>query len=202
LPHRYCLLEKGGGGKAAGGFLFILLLIPFLATAQVKENVLSPEMYHNETPGRFTPMFHINTGSNFMFMPGFGNGMNFYVNPSVTMPVTKKLFVEGGIVASSSMMPGRFPFQPENGNRNFNNLTIYGSTMYQLSPRLMIYGSGVKSIVSRELPMPDFYRPGNSFTLGSSFKLSSNITIGAAVHVSDYNYFYNPFRSAEGYPLW
>ena len=141
----------------------------------------------------FKPQYHFNIGSSYSYFPSFGSGMNLYAAPSFSMPVSKRIFIEGGIIASTTVLPGISFYEDNFPVRNFNSLAIYGSTFYQLTPRLTIYGSGIRQLMNTKLPLPYSPMNQNSFTIGSTFKLGNSVTIGASINMSDSYNFYSPF---------
>ena len=174
--------------------LCIMILIPSFLYSQDKGKMDEKVVTYQNLP-LFKPRFHLNLGSNYFYMPSFGGNMNMFASPSVSIPLSKRFSVEGGILASTSILPGFTPLEMNHSVRNFNSLSIYGSTIYQVTPKLTVYGTGIRQLMNTKLPFP--YSPfnQNSFSVGSYLKLGNNITIGASFKMSDNNYFYSPFPS-------
>ena len=149
----------------------------------------------NQNLSLFKPRFHLNLGSNYFYMPSFGGNMNMFASPSVSIPLSKKFSVEAGILASSSMLQGFTPFEMNHSARNFNSLSIYGSTFYQVTPKLTLYGTGIRQLMNTKIPYPYSPMNKNSFSVGSYLKLGNNITIGASFSMSDSYNFYYPYPS-------
>jgi hypothetical protein len=139
---------------------WILLFIPAILFAQNDEKISSPEMNN-----LYKPQYHFNFGSSYSYFPSFGGGMNMFASPSVTIPLSKRIFVDGGIIASTSLLPGLSSLELNNKVSNFKSLAIYGSTIYQVSPKLIVYGTGVKQLVNTKLPYPYSSLNHNSFSL-------------------------------------
>jgi hypothetical protein len=175
--------------KSGKYIVWILLFIPSILSAQNDEKISSQEMNR-----LFKPQYHFNIGSSYSYFPSFGGGMNMFASPSVSIPLSKRIFVEGGIIASTSIIPGLSPLEINHSVNNFNSLAIYGSTIYQITPKLSVYGTGIKQLMNTKLPYPYSSLNQNSFSVGSTFKLGNNITIGASINMSDKSNFYSPFH--------
>lgn len=170
----------------------MLFFQPGILFAQDEDKISSPEMIK-----LYKPQYHLNLGSSYSYFPSLGGGMNMYANPSVAVPLSKRFFVEAGILAATSKIPGLSPFEMNNSIRNFNSLAIYGSTIYQVNSKLTFYGTGIKQLMNTQLPFPLSPVNHNNFSIGSSLKLGNNITIGASVNFSDYYNLYNPIGSGS-----
>jgi hypothetical protein len=166
---------------------WILVLFSSVAFAQD-----IPDKYAPGKTTKFQPQYHFNIGSSYSFSPSFGGGMNMYASPSFSMPLSKRVFVEGGIIASTSVLPGISLYETNFPVRNFNSLAIYGSAFYQITPGLTVYGSGIRQIINSRLPLPYSPMNQNTYTIGSTLKLGHNITIGASIHMFENNNFFSP----------
>jgi hypothetical protein len=176
-----------------GKYIYLVLLfIPAILFAQEDEKISSPEK-----DKLYKPQYHFNLGSSYSYFPSLGGGMNMFASPSVSVPLSKRIFVEGGIIASTSILPGFSPFEINQSVKNFNSLAIYGSTLYQVTPKLTIYGTGIKQLMNTKLPFPNSSMNPNSFSIGSYLRLGNNITIGASINMSDNYNFDSPFRSGS-----
>lgn len=165
-----------------------MLFIPAILFAQDVEKISSPQLIK-----LYKPQYHFNVGSSYSYFPSLGSGMNMFASPSVSIPLSRRVFVEGGIIASSSIIPGLSPFEINHTVRNFNSLAIYGSTLFQVTPKLTVYGTGIRQLMNTKLPFPYSPMNQNSFSIGSTLKLSNNISIGASINMSDNYNFYSPF---------
>ncbi len=167
---------------------WIVLFISSLSVGQDMKNISSGEEIK-----LFKPKFNLNIGSSFSYLPSIGSGMNMFAAPSFSMPLSKRIFMEGGIIVSTNTLPGLPSYETNFPARNFSSLAIYGTSLYQLSPRLTIYGSAIRQLVNTKLPFPYSPMNQNSFSIGSILRLGNNITVGASVNMSDNRYFYSPF---------
>jgi hypothetical protein len=153
------------------------------------------------------PGLHYSIGSSFVVVPQLGNFTEFTVSPYLSIPLTPKLSVDGGIIAGRSY--SSLKFNPEGEiYRAFNNLSVYGSASYYLNSQLTLYGTGIRQL-SGESP---FYSvPKSSYTFGSNYNFGS-FSIGVAVQMSKWDNagshfpidgsrgFYSPFEQRPGIP--
>jgi len=135
------------------------------------------------------PRFVYSVGSSFMFVPHLGNVTSFTVANSLSVPITPRLSVNGGIIA------GRLYSSLWNSNTegsmysSFNELSVYGSASYLVNPRLTLYGMGIRQIAGTS---PFFSLPKSSYTIGSSYNFGS-FSIGVSVQMSKWNNDFSPF---------
>lgn len=140
----------------------------------------SPETY-------LKPVLHYSVGSSFMFSPHAGSVTGFTVSPHLSVPLSAKWSVDGGIIAGRyySVLRNFNTEIPFNGA--FNDLSIYGSASYHVNPQLTLYGSGIKQLAGNSP-----FLPKSSYSLGSTYKFGS-FSIGVAVNVSEWDNSYTPF---------
>ena len=85
-------------------------------------------------------------GSTFMVVPHLGSVTGFTVSPSLSVPLSPNLSVNGGIIA------GRYYSNLWNSNPEgamygaFNELSVYGSASYHVNSQLTLYGAGIKRL--------------------------------------------------------
>lgn len=184
--------------------LFCLILLPLAVNAQVNDGKFENSLVYDHD--LFNPHFNLNIGTSFNYSPVIGAGTMLTVSPSFSLPVTRRISVNGGIIASGTMLPslaGKLPMEPVFKPGTFNSLSLYGTTVYQLSPGIIIYGTGFKQLTKNNLPYSFNPFPQSSITVGSRYKIGDNITVGASVNMSQYNNFYSPYNNLPGfYPLW
>jgi len=166
---------------------WILLFINSLLNAQVIDKNLS-----FKKADFLKPKYKFSAGSNFIYVPSLRSGINIYAVPSISFALTQRLSAEAGIIATTSVMPGNFPYEINAAKRNYGNLAVFGSTIYQATPKLTIYGTGIKQLIDKPSYFPFPPTQPNSFTLGTSFKLSKGLTIGASFQISE-GYYTNSF---------
>lgn len=137
-------------------------------------------------------------GTSYSYMKGYGSGMMFYTAPSYTLALSDRWSLHGGVVAShyqglnytgqgENLLPG-----------TFSSLAIFGAASYRVSDRLIFHGAGVKQLIAAPNTTVIGY-PADNLSLGASYRIGDNITIGASVHMQNRNgyysspYFGNPF---------
>jgi hypothetical protein len=141
------------------------------------------------------PQLHYSLGSSFMIIPHLGSVAGFTINPFLSIPLSQKLSVEGGIIA------GRFysasgNFNTESAiNGAFNELSVYGSAIYHFNPQLTVYGTGLKQLTSTT---PFNFLPQSSYSIGSTYNFG-NFSIGVSMQMSKWNNNLNPLPFSQGF---
>ena len=123
-------------------------------------------------------------------MKGYGSGMALYAAPMYTMPLSDRWSLHGGVIASQyqgfNTFPGSMPgeyFMP----RSFTSLSLFAAASYRMSDRLVFHGAGIKRLVSApDSPFTPY--PMDNLSLGATYKLGDNITIGASIHMNNSMY--------------
>jgi hypothetical protein len=145
--------------------------------------------------------WNFSVGTSYSYMKGYGSGMMFYTAPTYTLALNDRWALHGGVVAShyqglnytqqgEILLPG-----------SFSSLAIFASASYRMSERLVLHGTGIKQLVSAPLT-PFTPYPMDDLSLGATYKIGNNMTIGASVHMrngSGYNGYHtapfgNPFH--------
>jgi hypothetical protein len=140
------------------------------------------------------PQLHYSLGSTFMSVQHIGSVTGFTLSPSLSVPITPKLSVEGGFIA------GRFystlsDFNPEGMlNGTFNELSVFGSASYHVNSQLTVYGLGIKQLTSS----PFSLLPTSSYAIGSTFKFG-NSSIGVTLQMSTWNNNLSPMPFSQGF---
>jgi hypothetical protein len=144
---------------------------------------------HNSLKLDLKPSIHYTLGSSFMAVPHFGSVTGFTISPFLSIPLSPKWSVEGGIIA------GRYYSNLWNVNNEgntygaFNELSVYGSASYHLNSQLTLYGTGIKQLAGTS---PLNFLPKSSYTIGSTYNFG-NFSIGVAFQMSEWNNIYSPF---------
>ncbi len=141
-----------------------------------------------------SPQYHLSIGSSFMYFSTQGSGMNFFAAPNILVPLTKRISVNGGIIFSNNIINSNLNNELSLPVRNLVGLDIYGSTIYQLTPKIVLYGAAMKQFLSAPGNVNHPLISQDSYTFGSSLKISKGITIDASVHISEGYPFYPPMR--------
>lgn len=155
--------------------------------------------------------WNFSVGSSFSYMQGYGSMVGLYAAPMYTLPLNDRWAVHGGLIASNytgmgNQMPG-----PEYAlSNNFSSLAVFAAASYKMTDRLILHGSGYKNLTSYPL-MP--MAPGvmDNISMGATYKLGDNVSIGASVRINQGrgaygnpyggNYFGGPFASPFASPF-
>ncbi len=144
------------------------------------------------------PRLNYIIGSNFLAVPHLGSISAFTISPSLSVPLSPKLSVDGGIIA------GYYYSAPWKSNNDglaygsFNSLSVYGSASYSINPKLTLYGSAVKQLSGTS---PFSVLPKTSYSIGSSYNFG-NFSIGVSVQTSKWDDNYNtpfPLNGTQGF---
>jgi len=146
---------------------------------------------HKVNPGHWD----FSVGTSYSYMKGYGSGMMFYTAPSYTLSLSDRWSLHGGIMAShyqglnytgagENLLPG-----------TFSSLAIFGAASYRASDRLTFHGAGVKQLITAPGTLVLGY-PADNLSLGASYRIGDNLTIGASVHMQNGNgYYSSPYYS-------
>jgi hypothetical protein len=152
------------------------------------------------------PSLIYSIGSTFMVIPHLGSVTGFTLSPSLSVPLSPNLSVNGGIIA------GRFYSNLWNSSPEgetygaFNELSVYGSASYHVNSQLTLYGTGIRRLSGTS---PFYSPPKSSYTIGSTYNFGS-FSIGVALQMSKWNNnfsplpinstpgFYSPFEQRPG----
>ena len=135
--------------------------------------------------------WNFSVGTSFSYMKGYGSGMGFYAAPTFTMPLNDKWSLHGGVIASqyqsfNSTMPGGVPGEYMMPS-SFTSLSLFAAASYKMNDRLVFHGAGYKRLVSEPESIFTPY-PMDNLSLGATYKLGDNITIGASIQMNNGRY--------------
>ena len=151
----------------------------------------------NSQKVNFKPRLNYSLGSNFIYVPHLGTVSGFTLSPFLSIPLSPKLSVDGGILA------GRYysalgNFNPEGAiNGAFSELAVYGSASYHINSQLTVYGTGIKQITGTS---PFYFLPKSSYAIGSTYNFG-NFSIGVTLQTSKWNDIFSPlpFNGSQGF---
>ena len=162
---------------------------------------------YNVSKGNLKPSLHYSIGSTFLVVPHLGSVTGFTLTPFLSIPLSPKWSVEGGIIA------GRYYSSLWDINQEgtsygvLNELSLYASASYHFNSRLTLYGTGIKQLAGTS---PINFLPKSSYAIGSTYNFGS-FSIGVALQVSKWNNslspfpingsqgFYSPFEQRPGF---
>lgn len=135
--------------------------------------------------------WNFSVGTSFSYMKGYGSGMAFYAAPTFTMPLNDRWSLHGGVIASqyqsfNSSMPGGVAGEYMMPS-SFTSLSLFAAASYKMSDRLVLHGAGYKRLISEPESIFTPY-PMDNLSLGATYKLGENITIGASIQMNNGRY--------------
>ena len=152
---------------------------------------------YNSQKVNLKPKLYYSVGSTFIIVPHLGTVSGFTLSPFLSIPLSPKLSIDGGIIA------GRFysalwNFNPEGAiNGAFNELSVYGSASYHINSQLTVYGAGIKQLTGTS---PFHSLPKSSYAIGSTYNFGS-FSIGVTLQRSKWNGILSPlpFNGSQGF---
>ncbi|MDF1574038.1 MAG: hypothetical protein P1P86_02460 [Bacteroidales bacterium] len=167
-----------------------------LRIRQETESVVLEESGEESAEGEKQKFGHwdFSVGSTYAYMKGYGSGMMLYTAPGYTLSLNQRWSLHGGLIAShyqginysqpgEALLPG-----------TFNSLAVFAEASYRMSERLLLHGAGIKQLVRAPLT-PFAPYPMEYLSLGATYKIGNNLTIGASVHMRNTNP-YQGFRTS------
>jgi hypothetical protein len=152
---------------------------------------------YNSQKVNLMPRLHYSVGSTFMIIPHLGSVTGFTLSPFLSIPLSPKLSVDGGIIAGHFYSSLR-NFNPEGAiNGAFNELSVYGSAIYHINSQLTVYGSGIKQLTGTS---SFYFLPKSSYAIGSTYNFG-NFSIGVTLQMSKRNDILSPlpFNGSQGF---
>ncbi len=152
---------------------------------------------YNASKVNLKPSLHYSIGSTFLVVPQLGSVTGITLTPFLSIPLSPKWSVEGGIIAGR-YYSSLWNINPEGSSYGaFNELSLFGSASYHFNSQLTLYGTGIKQLAGTS---PYNFLPKSSYTIGSTYNFGS-FSIGVAVQVSKWNNSFSPFpiNGSEGF---
>jgi hypothetical protein len=147
---------------------------------------------YNSQKAILKPQLHYSLGSSFMFIPRVGSITGVTISPVLSIPLSQKWSVDGGIIAGRYSAYGNF--NPEGvRTHQFNQLSVFGSASYRVNSQLTLYGAGIKQLTSSS----PLLLPKSSYIIGSSYNFGS-FSVGVSVEMSKWNNNLSPFNDSQG----
>jgi len=164
---------------------FIVVLVSLFSIQAFSQQISYRDSLagYNSQGVNFKPRLNYTVGSSFLFVPHYGTVTGFTFSPSISVPLSQKWSVDGGIIAGRYYSAFNIPDPEGSLNGAFNGLSIYGSAVYHVNPQLTVYGTGIKQIAGNS---PVCYLPKSSYSIGSTYNFGS-FSIGVAVQMSNWN---------------
>jgi len=157
-----------------------------LESSELEDSMTGKEEAEKKLPGTF----NVSLGTSFSYMKAYGSGMAFFAAPTYTLPLSDKWSLHGGLVAAQYQgFNGTTPmesFYPS----SFSSLSVFVAASYQMSDRLVLHGTGQKQLISAPVTPFTPYAMDN-LSLGATYKLGDNMTIGATIHMNNGRGYYS-----------
>jgi len=137
-------------------------------------------------PGNWNMM----VGTSFSYMKGYGSGMNLYAAPMYTLPLNNRWSLHGGVLASSfTGLNMNGPIENTGLGGSAVSLSAFAAASFRMNDRLVLHGAGVKQLISAPYS-PLSPQVADNFSIGATYRLGNNVTIGASVHMTNGPYYY------------
>jgi len=139
--------------------------------------------------------WNFSVGTSYSYMKDYGSGMMFYTAPIYTLSLNDRWSLHGGVVAS--YYQGLNYTRPDENMwpASFSSLSVFVAASYRMTDRLILHGAGVKQLITAPVTPYTPY-PMGDLSLGATYKIGDNMTIGASVHMRNSSGYYNsPFGS-------
>ena len=134
--------------------------------------------------------WNLSVGTSFSYSRGFGSGMMYYAAPMYTMPLNNRWALHGGMIASHSVGLNNTFTGETLLPSSFSSMALFVAASYQMNDRLILHGTGVKQLAS--VPASPFTPyPMDNLSLGATYKLGDNFTIGATIHMNNGGGYYS-----------
>jgi len=148
-----------------------------------------------EKPGHW----NFSVGTSYAYMKGYGSAMMFYTAPTYTLALNDRWAIHGGVMASYYQGLNHMPMGESLMPTSFSSLSVFASASYRMSDRLILHGTGTKQLLAAPGTLVMGY-PMDNLSLGATFRIGDNITIGASVQMRNGNE-YNGYNSYNGLHL-
>ena len=154
-----------------------------------------------EKPGHW----NFSVGTSYAYMKGYGSAMMFYTAPTYTLALNERWALHGGVIASYYQGMNYMPMGESLLPANFSSLAVFASASYRMSDRLILHGTGTKQLLAAPGTTVIGY-PMDDLSLGATFRIGDNMTIGASVHMMNgqgyngYNGYYTPSFGSPFHP--
>ena len=152
---------------------------------------------YNASKVNLKPGLHYSIGSTFVVVPHLGSVTGFTLSPFLSIPLSPKWSVEGGIIAGR-YYSSLWNINPEGASYGaFNELSVYASARYQFNSQLTLYGTGIKQLAGTS---PFNFLPESSYAVGSTYNFG-NFSIGVTLQMSKWNDNLSPlpFNGTQGF---
>jgi len=185
------------GSKFNISLIIVLVSLFSIQAFSQQINVGNNLTEYNSANVILKPKLNYMIGSNILVVPHIGTVTGFTLSPSISIPLSPKLSVDGGIIAGRYYSNLWYSNPEEAMHGAFNDLSVYGSASYHVNSQLTLYGMGIRRLTGSS---PFYSLPKSSYTIGSTYNFGS-FSIGFAVQMSKWNNNFSPFpiNSSQGF---
>jgi hypothetical protein len=177
---------------------FIIILVSLFSGQAFSQQVNYRDSLagYNSRNVNLKPGLNYTVGSTFIIVPHLGTVTGFTLAPSLSLPLSAKWSVDGGIIAGRYYSALRNPNSEGMLNGVSGELSVYGSASYHVNSQLTVYGTAIKKIAGTS---PFSLLPKSSYAIGSTYKFG-NFSIGVSVQTSKWNDILSPmpFNGTDG----
>jgi hypothetical protein len=182
------------GFKCSISLIIVLVTLLHVPANSQQINNRDSLVVYNSQKIILKPQLHYSLGSTFMIVPHLGSVAGFTMTPILSIPLSPKLSVEGGIIAGH--YSALWNLNHEGAvNVEFNELSVFTSATYHINSQLTLYGAGIKQLTGTS---PYNFLPKNSYAIGSNYKFG-NFSIGVTLQMSKRNDILSPFSYSQGF---
>lgn len=184
-----------------------VLLLNLLAQNSVQQiwdevDSLEKGASENDKDGPVNPWtYSTSLGTSFGYSKHTGSFMNMYLAPQLQYAATNRLAFHAGIIASQ-MMPvaGAYNSElPTSYTSSFSSLSAFVAASYRLTDDLIVFGSGMKSMLNSGMPGFNSNLAFDDISFGAAYSIG-NFTIGASFHTGPFRRFNrSPFNTGPGF---
>ena len=185
------------GSKCNISLIIVLVSLISIQAFSQQINYRDSLAEYNSQKVNLKPKLYYSVESTFIIVPHLGTVTGFTLSPFLSVPLSPKLSVDGGIIAGH-FYSALGNFNPEGSlNGEFNELSVYGSASYHINSQLTVYGTGIKQLTGTS---PFYFLPKSSYSIGSSYNFG-NFSIGVTLQRSEWNGILSPlpFSSSQGF---
>jgi hypothetical protein len=185
------------GSKCNISLIIVLVSLISIQAFSQQINYRDSLAEYNSQKVNLKPKLYYSVESTFIIVPHLGTVTGFTLSPFLSVPLSPKLSVDGGIIAGH-FYSALGNFNPEGSlNGEFNELSVYGSASYHINSQLTVYGTGIKQLIGTS---PFYFLPKSSYSIGSSYNFG-NFSIGVTLQRSEWNGILSPlpFTGSQGF---
>lgn len=156
-----------------------------------------PEVEQAEREETKLGHWNFSVGTSYAYMKGYGSAMMFFTAPTYTLALNDRWALHGGVMASYYQGLNYRPMGESLLPATFSSLAVFVSASYRMSDRLVLHGTGTKQLLAAPGTTVMGY-PMDDLSLGATFRIGDNMTIGASVHMMN-GHGYNGYNGYNGY---